>query len=278
MLDSLIKEKTISLGISSLEVKLTRDLLGNKKVQDAENLFVCEGLWATQKLIQKGIKIRYFLFCPDNILPEEENLVVSVLNYAEQSFCVSQKACEKISDRDGADKFYFVCEMPELLLKDIHLSDNMVIIILDGQEQPGNIGAIIRSVDGAGGHGAIMVNRRVKPTHSRLIRSSLGASFMMPFVTTSMEEVFTWLSENNFKVILTDLTATKSYFEVDYSGRVAIVAGNEYKGISPAWRDKPFSIPVIIPMLGSCESLNVGFASTLVAYEAGLRQKGLLKR
>jgi TrmH family RNA methyltransferase len=154
----------------------------------------------------------------------------------------------------------------------------MTAIVLDGQEQPGNIGAILRSLDGAGGQFAICTNRRVKMTHSRLIRSSLGAAFALPVPVAPIEEVIQWLTDNNFKIIVTDLTATKDYYEIDYSGRVAIVAGNEFLGISPVWRTLPNAQPVIIPMLGSCESLNVGFASTLVAYESSLRQKGLLKR
>jgi TrmH family RNA methyltransferase len=93
-----------------------------------------------------------------------------------------------------------------------------------------------------------------------------------------IDDVIKWLTDNNFKIIVTDLTATKDYYEADYSGRVVIVAGNEFLGISPVWRTLPNADPVIIPMLGSCESLNVGFASTLVAYESSLRQKGLLKR
>ena len=89
--------------------------------------------------------------------------------------------------------------------------------------------------------------------------------------TIFMEEV------DSFKAVLTDLTATQAYCDVDYSGRVAVVAGNEHTGISPYWRTLPVAVPVIIPMLGSCESLNVGFASTLVAYEAGLKMHGIKK-
>lgn len=87
-----------------------------------------------------------------------------------------------------------------------------------------------------------------------------------------MDKLIVWLRKHHFRAVLTDLTATQSYRELDYKGRIAIVAGNEFKGISPEWRHLDIAEPVIIPMLGSCESLNVGFASTLVAYEAGLKQ------
>ena len=263
-----------ALGISSPEVKAVRDMLQNKKTAEADRLFICEGLWAAEKLVSRKIKVPLFFFCPEKIRREEERAACAMLlDYAEVSFRISAKTCAKISERDGADGFFIAARMPEYTLSDLPLKDNMVIMILDGQEQPGNIGAILRSLDCAGGSFAIMTNQRVKVTHPRLIRASLGAAFMLPVAEVPMEQVFQWLAENQFRAVLTDLTAVKSYREIDYSGRIAIVAGNEFKGISPAWREQPFSLPVIIPMLGSCESLNVGFASTLVAYEAGLRQR-----
>lgn len=272
-----MKEIT-ALGIASPEVKMARDLLSGKKVSKASDLFVCEGLWAVDKLIRQNIPVKYFFFCPEMIYTSEEQAHVDIMcEYASVAYSISQKACAKISDREGADGFFIIAQMPVYSLSDLeeHLEDNMVIMILDGQEQPGNVGAILRSLDCAGGQFAIMTNRRVRLTHPRLIRSSLGAAFMIPVAEAPMDELMAWLEKHNFKAIVTDLTATKSYREIDYTGRIAIVAGNEFKGISPEWRGKKISQPVIIPMLGTCESLNVGFASTLVAYEAGLRQKGL---
>ena len=269
---------TINLGIAAPEVKIARDLLSGRKVNGCQDLFVCEGLWAVSKLISQEIWVKYFFFCPDMIkTSEEQDLVDQMCDYASEAFQISQKACSRISDRDGADGFFIVAQMPVYTLTDLEnrLSDNMVIMILDGQEQPGNIGAILRSLDCAGGAFAIMTNRRVRLTHPRLIRASLGAAFMMPVAEAPMDKLTYWLAGHGFRAVLTDLTATKSYRDLDYKGRIAIVAGNEFKGISPEWRDLAIAEPIIIPMLGSCESLNVGFASTLVAYEAGLRQKGL---
>ena len=143
---------------------------------------------------------------------------------------------------------------------------------MDGLEQPGNIGAILRSFDCAGGNFAIVTNKQARLSNSRLVRASLGASFMMPVVEAEIDEVQNWLQQNNFKCVVTDLQAKKSYREADYKGRVAIIAGNEHTGISDSWRHLKNSESIIIPMLGTCESLNVGFASTLVAYEAGLQK------
>ena len=271
-------------GIASDEVKFAKELLAGKgaAVKSDKESFVCEGLWAAEELMERKLQVTHFFISSDalqagKLSDAELETVNKISKYADNSYAISDKACKKISDRDGAD-FCFIIARPEVYTLDtMPLKDNMLIMILDGQEQPGNIGAILRSLDCAGGSGAIVVNRRVKLSNSRLVRSALGASFTMPVVEADMEEAGKWLTANNFKAVLTDLTATKAYCDVDYSGRIAIVAGNEHTGISAYWRTLPIAEPVIIPMLGSCESLNVGFASTLVAYEAGLKMHGIKK-
>lgn len=271
-------------GIASDEVRFAKELLSGKgaAAKEDKESFICEGLWAAEKLMEKNMQITHFFISSDalqagKIKENELETIYKLVNYSDNSYAVSDKACKKISDRDGADFCFIIAKRVIYTLETMPMSDNMLIMILDGQEQPGNIGAILRSLDCAGGSGAIVVNRRVKLSNSRLVRSSLGASFMMPLVDDDMKTVGKWLTDNNFKAVLTDLTATKEYCNIDYSGRIAIVAGNEHTGISAYWRTLPIAEPVIIPMLGSCESLNVGFASTLVAYEAGLKMHGIKK-
>lgn len=266
-------------GISSEEVRLAKDLLANKNSAGREGDFICEGLWAAEKLISRHIPVSHFFINSEALLcgkisPPQLEDIFKMTEYAQNSYAISEKACRKISDRDGADFCFIIARQTLYTLDAFPLPEDMLIMILDGQEQPGNIGAILRSLDCAGGNGAITTNRRVKLTNSRLIRSSLGAAFLMPLADAGMEETGAWLVNNHFKAVLTDLSATKAYCDIDYTGRIAIVAGNEHSGISAYWRTLPVAEPVIVPMFGSCESLNVGFASTLVAYEAGLRKHG----
>ena len=202
--------------------------------------------------------------------------------YSAKSYMISEKACKKISDRDGYDEYFIIAEQPKFSLDSIEKliqgKNNILAIVMDGLEQPGNIGAIMRSFDCAGGDFAIVTNKQARLTNSRLVRSSLGASFMMPVLEAEIDDVQAWLVKNNFKCVVTDLQAKQSYREIDYSGRIAIIAGNEHTGISASWRSVKNAQSIIIPMLGSCESLNVGFASTLVSYEAGLQKFGNKKQ
>jgi TrmH family RNA methyltransferase len=276
-----LQKKSRLAGVNDQKVKDARDmLLGRYKGDDG--LFICEGLWAAEKLLSKGLEIEtvYYdsvYFSPEGKCTEEElRQLTAVAGAAAEVLSVSPKACARISDRDGADVCFIVARLPEYDPEALELRDDMLVMILDGQEQPGNIGAILRSLDAAGGDFAIVTHRRVKLTHPRLIRSSLGSAFMMPFFEMPFEKLTAWLQDKGFRTVLTDLTATKNFCDISPKGRIAVVAGNEHTGISPEWREIKGSEPVIIPMLGSVESLNVGFASTLVAYNIGLRQKGLM--
>ncbi len=268
-------------GIGSPEVKAARDMLSGRGRGD-DGLFICEGLWAAGKLLSRGIRIKSVFFDSEHFVPGsaedgEFGQLRALVSAAEEAYAVSPKACSRISDRDGADVCFITAEMPRTAPEEIKLSDNMLAMVLDGQEQPGNIGAILRSLDAAGGSFAAVTNRRVKLTHPRLIRASLGSAFMMPVLDMPIGDLIDWLSANSFRIVLTDLSATRNFCDISPNGRIAVVAGNEHTGISPRWRELPSAEPVIIPMLGSVESLNVGFASTLVAYNIGLRQRGLMR-
>ncbi len=280
-----ISLKAFTAGISSEEVSNAKLLVENKLKNT--NKFVCEGLWAVEKLIEKNIKVSEFFFNIDKInagkLKEPDiEKITKMLDYSAKSYMISEKACKKISDRDGFDEFFIVAEQQIFTLADIEKKfagkDNLLAIVMDGLEQPGNIGAILRSFDCAGGDFAIVTNKQAKLNNSRLVRSSLGASFMLPVLEAEIGDVQKWLEANSFKCVVTDLQAKQSYREIDYSGKIAIIAGNEHTGISDSWRHLKGSQSIIIPMLGSCESLNVGFASTLVSYEAGLQKFGNKKQ
>lgn len=274
-----IKSKSVLCGIASEDVNLVKSLVDNK-CKD-KTLFVTEGLWAVEKLIQKNFEVTHFYYNQDNLQKvshETLEKIAQMAKYAQKTLAISEKACKKISDRDGFDEYFVVAKLKSYSLDDIErLIDgktNVMAIVMDGLEQPGNIGAILRSFDCAGGDFAISTNKQARLSNSRLIRSSLGASFMLPVLEADINTVQQWLVKNNFKCIVTDLQSQKSYREADYSGRIAIIAGNEHTGISDSWRKVKNAQPIIIPMLGTCESLNVGFASTLVAYEAGLQKFG----
>ena len=151
------------------------------------------------------------------------------------------------------------------------------VLVIDSIEIPGNVGTILRASDGANIDAVFLCNRRARITHPKIIKGSMGAAFTKPIVEfESVEECKAWLKKKNFKIYLTDTRATKTYFEDDYEGRVALIVGSERYGITKPWYDGDYEM-IMIPMLGQCDSLNVAIATTIIAYEASLKQKGFMK-
>ncbi|WP_346939845.1 RNA methyltransferase [uncultured Clostridium sp.] len=265
------------VGGKDHSIRLINGLIKNKKGED-EDLFVIEGLWAYEKIIKSDIRIRSFVFCPEFIKNKSIlDMVKFIVGVADDSCLISSNLCNRLSSRDSGEGFFLLCSFPQYDLKDIKLKENNLLVILDGLEKPGNIGTIIRSVDGAGGDGVIICNSKVRKTNQKLIKSSMGSSFMLPVVNSDITILVRWLKSNGFKIIVTDLRATKNYYNVDYKGRIAIIVGNEIHGISEIWNEYECE-RVIIPMFGGADSLNVGVAATMVVYEASICQKDLGKR
>ncbi len=254
-------------------VKFTLSIINNTR-SNPKNLFVAEGLWAIEKVKQYDTYVETFFFCPELIYtPEAERMADYMIDRADKSYSVSEKVFKRMSERDSPDGLLSICRLPLFNLYDIKLKDNTLLVILDGIEIPGNIGTIIRSSDGAGVDGILICNRRARLTHPKVIRGSHGSILKKTVVEADLDEIRLWLEHNEFKVFLTDTDAEKDYYQVDYSGRVAIVAGSERYGLSKEWYDDQPSL-ISIPMYGDADSLNVAIATTIVMYEASLYQKG----
>ena len=148
---SAIREKSVVAGISSDEVANVKSLVENK-CKD-KTLFVCEGLWAVDKLIEKNFEVLQFFYNADKLisgtLPEKDiEKIANMALYAKKTFAISEKSCKKISDREGYDEYFIVAKLKNYTLKDIEEmfkgKNNVLAIVMDGLEQPGNIGAILR--------------------------------------------------------------------------------------------------------------------------------------
>lgn len=264
-------------GAQNPLIKHITSLINNSK-PNPKKLFAVEGIWGLQKALDYNLQIESFAFAPEYIHTNEaEEIIDKLVDRSEDSYILSKKVFLKISEREGPDGLLALCYLPQHSLYDIPLREDNLVVILDGLEIPGNIGTIIRSVDGVGADGVILCNRKARLTHPKLIKSSQGSNFTIPVIDENYENVIKYLKENKFKIFLTDTRAEKSYFEYDYKGRIALVAGSERYGISRGWYDEKVNL-VSIPMFGDCDSLNVAIATTIFLYEASLKQKEILKR
>ena len=142
-----------------------------------------------------------------------------------------------------------------------------LLVVLDGVEDPHNLGAILRTADAAGANGVIIPERRAATVTGTVTKSSAGASEHLPIAkVTNISRTVEELKDHNIWTVGLDERATQTYDALDYNMDCALVLGGEGKGLHDLVKRK-CDFLVSIPMLGKVPSLNVSVAAAIVLYE-----------
>jgi len=146
------------------------------------------------------------------------------------------------------------------------------ILVLDQIQDPHNLGAIIRTSDGAGVDGVLIPKKGSAEVNNTVHRVSMGASLNVPVWQTNLYPAIKQMQDEGLRVIGVDASGSKPYYEEKLRGAVAIVLGGEDRGINPTLLGKCDSV-VYIPMKGKMDSLNVSVAASIVLYERVRQQE-----
>lgn len=160
------------------------------------------------------------------------------------------------------------CEVEDILENAKQREEKPFILILDGIEDPHNLGSIIRTAETAGVHGIIIPKRRSASVNSTVSKVSAGAVEHMKIArVNNINETIRYLKENDVWICGTDMNAKKYYYQEDYKGPIAIVIGSEGFGMSRLVKEN-CDFLVKIPMKGKITSLNASVSAGIVIYEA----------
>lgn len=160
------------------------------------------------------------------------------------------------------------CEVEDILEDAKSKKEDPFILILDGIEDPHNLGSIIRTAETAGVHGIIIPKRRATLVNSTVNKTSAGATnFMKIARVNNLNETIRFLKENDVWICGTDMDATKYYYQESYKGPIAVVIGSEGFGMSRLVKEN-CDFLVKIPMKGKITSLNASVSAGIVMYEA----------
>lgn len=151
---------------------------------------------------------------------------------------------------------------------------NPVYLILEDLQDPGNVGTIFRTAEGAGIDGIIMTKNCVDIYNPKTIRSTMGSIYRVPFICTEdTDEILNWLKEHQVSTYAAHLKGRHYYDEEDYTKGTAFFIGNEGNGLSDELSEKA-DCWIKIPMEGQLESLNAGVACAILMYEAFRQRRG----
>lgn len=216
----------------------------------------------------------------------QKHFVQPILNEAKASGIVVQTANRRKLDQlvPGLQNQGVVAQIaaydyanPEELLDHARRKEQVpLILILDEIEDPHNLGAILRTADCTGVHGVIIPKRRSAGLTATVSKISAGAVEYVPVAkVTNLVQTIEWLKEQGVWIAGADGSAEQTVFESDLTMPLAIVVGNEGKGIGRLVKEH-CDFLVKLPMMGSIQSLNASVAASVLAYEA-LRQRTNVK-
>ncbi len=168
---------------------------------------------------------------------------------------------------------YEYCEVEDILQEAKQRGEEPFVLILDGIQDPHNLGSMIRTAETAGVHGIILPKRRAATVNSTVNKVSAGAVQHMKIArVTNISDTIEQLKKEGLWICGTDMNTNSNYYEQDFTGSIGIVIGNEGSGISPKVKNN-CDFLVKIPMKGKITSLNASVSAGIVMYEA-IRQRG----
>ena len=258
--------------ISSLQntkVKLLVALQQKSSERRKQGVFVVEGIRELQHCLNAGYTINSIFFCPELT---DTGALSSLLSESITSYEVTPEVYEKIAYRGSTEGVIATVQSKQLALKDLHLSQQPLLIVLESVEKPGNLGAILRSADAAGADAVIICDPLTDLYNPNLIRSSIGAIFSVPCISCSSDDCINFLKQNNINILTAQLQDSKLYYDTDMTCGTAIIMGTESTGLTDVWR-KAADAHIRIPMLGQLDSLNVSVSAAILLFEAVRQRK-----
>ena len=255
--------------ISSTKNNIIKQIikLKTKKEREKTGLAIIEGERFID-LIPENTKIEYYVFSQS--YANKNNVFEKFKNY--KIYIVSDDIFKKLSETVSPQGIMAICNIKKYSFKDLDIKNNSFFVILDRVMDPGNLGAIIRSADALGVSALILSKGCVDLYNDKVLRSTMGSLFNIPIIENcEIDEFLEKLKKENFNIICTHLKGAKSPFEINFSGKIALIIGNEANGVLDKYVNLSNEI-VKIPMIGKAESMNVSIASSIIFYEA-LSQK-----
>jgi RNA methyltransferase, TrmH family len=255
------------IGLQHPRIRQLRHVINNT-APNHRRMFVAEGLWAHNILLDLDAAVDLFLWCPEAAYSDEAwRRGVEVAARARSAYQVSPKVLERICERDRPDGLLSLVQLPAWSA-DLDLAPDAIVLVADGIEIPGNLGTMLRTLDACGGSALLLTNRRTRLSHPKVFRGSRGMNLRIPVLEFDQpDEAVAWLRVRGFTTVLATVGPDASpYHEVRFRGRTALVVGNERYGISRPWLSAGLA-EVTIPMRGRADSLNVAVSASILLYE-----------
>lgn len=267
----------MTYAISSAQNERLKRVAGlrEKKHRKESGSFLIEGVRELHRAIASGFDVQELYYSDgaiETLWQHKEWQGNPPRHLAKVALSVSPQTFPKIAMRESGAGVVAVARLPEFPTAEQLIGQASTLLVLDAVEKPGNIGAMLRSMDGAG-IGGLLVSGAMSEAdffNPNLIRASVGAAFSVKAASAEPQELLALLQKQNYKIVAALPDAKNQYYTADLRGKVALVLGSEAFGVSQFWAQHATQ-GVAIPMRGIGDSLNVSVAAAILCYDL-LRQ------
>lgn len=247
--------------------------LRDRRERDRSGLTLVDGARELRRAMDAGTVVAEAFICEPLLAGVDARTVLDRLHAAGATVhSVNEPVFTKLAFGDRSEGVVAVVRIPSFGLDHLVVAAEPLVVVIEGVEKPGNVGAVLRSADGAGADAVIVADARTDPFNPNAIRASAGTVFTVPIAAASTEATLAWLRSRGLRIVAARVNADRPYTDVDLTGPLAIALGAETDGLSAAWSASDVSA-VHVPMLGAADSLNVSVSSAILLYEAR-RQRG----
>ncbi|MHB8172405.1 MAG: TrmH family RNA methyltransferase [Thermincolia bacterium] len=250
-------------SVQNSQVKNIKGLY-QKKNRDREKVFLIEGVRFVEEALDAGVAVDTVIHSPrlvntfrgEELLHKAEKAGIQLLE-------VSDHVLDHLADTENPQGIMGV--LPQLAQGAVPEVEGLVLLV-DGVQDPGNLGTIIRTADAAGAKAVLVGDGTVDIYNPKTLRSTMGSLFHLPVIRVKAPEVLVMMKEQGWRVAVADVQGKEEWFQADFSKPTVVVVGNEVRG--PGEEILELSdVRLRITMPGKAESLNVAIATGVLLFE-----------
>lgn len=261
--------------ITSVQNPLVKrlQLLLERKGREESGSYLVEGAHLVEEALKSGADVTTVLYDSERELNSACRQALTNLRPDVHVMAASEAVLAKLSETKSPQGIVAVVkknqqDWEEWIEQLIQAKPDVLLLFLDEIQDPGNLGTILRTAEAAGVDGVVLGRGSVDLYNGKVVRATMGALFRLPVFTQALPiTADQWRGQGGRLLCSTLRENSRSYDSVDYSGKVALVIGNEGRGVSEEMIARADEL-VHIPIYGQAESLNAAVAAGLLVYEA----------
>ena len=244
---------------------LARDLT-RRKSRERQSLFVAEGVRAVEELLRSGLTIKGVITAPQlDGAQRGSDLRATIEQSGLETAQVSESEFRSAAETDSPQGVMALAEIPKRSFDGLRSRASLRLLILDGIQDPGNVGTILRTAAALGADATVALPGTVDLWNAKVVRAAMGANFHHHAFHTTATHLFAFLEEEHVALWASDARG-KAVRGLAAPARLGLAVGNEGAGVSSSVRELSAEI-VSLPIAGSTESLNVAVATGILLYQ-----------